>query len=233
MAGGLQRPDRLLGSYFAGPAQVRRAATASFDRDGRRVHEYELALFDSALEPSDTAVAKPSAFLGADNTPYWISIVAQAGRVDYLDRRPDGSGLDWFHVPNDKRATNHFWSWQTSPTPRQSASVTGSVRMSDTRLLFSAETWATNGPLHGELDQAFQLLEGPFPCGPIRLVAIPYTPAPPSTAHRLVVLTWDAPGYILQESANPGSGWQAISHNSPTVISVDSHRFFRLVCEQQ
>src|SRR6185503_1375423 len=136
--GGLQRPGRLLGSYLAGSAQVRRFATAYFDQDGRRVHQYEVALFDTALESGDAAVAKPSVFLAARNTVYWISIAAQVGEVNYLARRPDGLGLDWFHVPTGKRTTSHFWGWQGSPISRESSSMTGGVRMSANRLLFPA-----------------------------------------------------------------------------------------------
>jgi hypothetical protein len=152
------RPGTLLGSYVAPVNAVRRRDTRQTGWDGLPIYQYEVNLKDTCLDHAVTNIATPKAFLERSNTIYWLAITAEVGHRVMPITNNLGQIIDWVQTPTNKRATNHFWGWHTSPTNRLDVSVMGHVIMPQTNWLYPANLWRPNQPFHMELDQAFQLL---------------------------------------------------------------------------
>jgi hypothetical protein len=161
-AGSFSRPGDLLGTYVAPFTAVRAVFTGLVGWDGHFIWEYEVKLADTCLEHAAANVATRTAFLEKSNTVYWLAITAEVGHQIFPVHDTNGVIIDWGQTNSNKRATNHFWGWHTSPVNALDSSVMGHLLMRGQEWIYPAADWAPNPIFHMELDQAFGLLTGPL-----------------------------------------------------------------------
>jgi len=231
--GGINRPEKLLGTYVAPLESVKITPTPFFGCDSNRIWQYEVALKDTCLDHRFASIARPTAFLERSNDYYFLAITAEVGhRVTPL-RNTHGQIVDWVQKSTDKRTQEHFWGWHTSPNTRLDVSVMGNVLMEGDDWIYTR--WGRNEPVCNEIDQAFELLTGPILCPPPATLSI-------VRSGNDVVISWVG-DFTLQGtpeltcdpnmcSQSPNIQWSDITTTSPAILPIlfTQHRFFRLIC---
>lgn len=222
------RPEKLLGSYVAPIEAVKVTRTPFFGCDGHRIYQYEVALEDTCLDHRVANIARPSAFLERPRGYYFLSIAAEVGHRVIPLRNNQGVIVDWAQQPTNKRATNHFWGWHTSPSNSFSFSVTGNLLMPGTEWVY--ERWLMNDAICNERDQAFELLTGPLDCPPRPTLSI-------VRSGDNVVISWVGAGYTLQATSvlttpEDNIAWTDLTTTSPVTLPIlfTQNLFFRLIC---
>ena len=226
--GGINRPEKLLGTYVAPIQSVRVRPTQFVGCDSNRIYQYEVDLKDTCLDHRFASIARPTAFLERTNGYYFLSIAAEVGHRVIPLRNNEGVIVDWAQERTGKRAQGHFWGWHTAESNRLDVSVTGNVRMQGMEWLYG--NWMRNEEICGDIDQAFELLTGRLDC-----------PNPPilSIVRDLnnVVISWVGGGFTLQATpalTSPAQDivWTDMMATSPVTIPIvfTQNMFFRLIC---
>jgi hypothetical protein len=222
--GSFSRPTNLLASYIAPHSAVHVSRTPYVGADSNCIYQYEVSLSDTCLDHAVTNLATSRAFLERSNTVYWLAITAEVGHRVVPLTNSAGQIVDWQQTPTNKRATNHFWGWHTSPTNRLDVSVMGHVLMANTNWVYPFAQWQMNPVLQMERDQAFELLTRPLP-PTLHIVHV-------ATG---VEISWDDDAFHLQgvsslDPPGPPYPWQDIMGTSPVLVpSTAPYRFFRAI----